>query len=383
MQIAWNEIVNYPYQSMVEENLIFFEAGGTSGSPLAIHDNYIQGSYSYNPAVDGSGTSGGIVTDGSQADTVQTATSFLTIHDNQIVGTVNVGLELSAGHDNSAYNNRVISAGLLADGTHIAAQNVGAAIYDVYGNIANGSMYNNDMYSNTVGWMCWAARCAWDGYRNDTYFPDNGGDYATNPSISANPITLAMEASEYASFVGKVSASGKGVGPQVSSGSDGGGSGNGGGSGGGISTTAWYSVTNTNSGLCVDTRNAGTGYGTAVLQDTCAGSQASQQWQFQPTDSGYYQVVNRNALNGGKAMVWDVTGGVWATANQVPVQLWDALGGTNQQWMPVSLGNGAYKFIARHSSRCLDVPGASSGFVQLQQYDCNGTGAQSYTLTAK
>jgi Ricin-type beta-trefoil lectin domain-like len=48
--------------------------------------------------------------------------------------------------------------------------------------------------------------------------------------------------------------------------------------------------------------------------------------------------------------------------------------------MPIWLGNGAYKFIARNSSKCLDVPSSSTGFVQLQQYACNGTGAQSFTL---
>jgi Ricin-type beta-trefoil lectin domain-like len=52
--------------------------------------------------------------------------------------------------------------------------------------------------------------------------------------------------------------------------------------------------------------------------------------------------------------------------------------------MPVSVGNGAYEFIARNSSKCLDVPGASTAvLLGLQQYDCNGTGAQSYTLQQK
>jgi glucosylceramidase len=95
--------------------------------------------------------------------------------------------------------------------------------------------------------------------------------------------------------------------------------------------------------------------------------------------------VNRNALtNTGHNQVWDVNGGPWATANQTIVQLWNYVGGTNQQWMPVSLGNGLYKFVARNSSKCLDVPDASSAVLtQLQQYDCNGTGAQSYTLQQK
>jgi glucosylceramidase len=152
-----------------------------------------------------------------------------------------------------------------------------------------------------------------------------------------------------------------------------------------ISTAAWYYIVNTNSSLCVDALNWGYVDATVVQQYTCGAAQTNQEWQFQTTDSGYYQVVNRNGLiRTGQNLVLEVAGGPWATANQVPVELWSYGGGTNQQWMPVSLGNGAYKFIARNSSKCLDVPSASSAVLTpLQQFDCNGTGAQSYTLQQK
>jgi hypothetical protein len=380
IQIAWNEIVNYPYQSLVNENINMYDAGGTSSSPAVIHDNYIQGAYAYNPPVDAY-NGGGYTTDGSGSDTVATASSFNNVYNNQIVGTVNMGIEFAAGHDNVAYNNEVISSGLLSDGTMIFAQNVGLSLYDVYGNIQNGSMYNNNMYGNTVGWMCWAARCASDGYRNDEYFPINSGYYATNQSIAANPITLQAENAEYPAWLAKISGNAMVVGPVVASLSSNAVSG----SGSTISPNAWYNVVNTNSTLCVDAFSWSSSNGTVVLQYTCGGAQTNQEWQFQATDSGYYQVVNRNALNNtGLNQVWDVNGGPWATANQVMVQLWNYVGGTNQQWMPVSLGNGVYKFVARNSSKCLDVPDASSVVLtQLQQYDCNGTAAQSYALQQK
>jgi Ricin-type beta-trefoil lectin domain/Bacterial Ig-like domain (group 2) len=397
--IAWNEIINYPYQSLVNENFSMYDAGGTSSSPALTHDNYIQGAYPYNPVSD-TYNGGGITTDGSGSDTVQSAAAFNNFYNNQVVGTVGMGIEIGSGHDNAAYNNRVVSSGLLPDGTHIPAQNVGLSLYDVYGNIQNGSMYNNYMYDNTSGWMCWALRCAWDGFRNDAYFPQNNGDYATNPSITANPITLQMEAAEYTTWQTKLSTNGVVVGPVVSSGSSSSGTTSGGGtsSGGGtttggsgtgststISTTAWYNVVNSNSSLCVDATGWGTANGTLAQQYTCGAAQTNQEWQFQPTDSGYYRVVNRNAYNATAAnVVWDVTGGPWATADKTPIQLWSYAGNTNQQWMPVALGNGAYKFVARNSSKCLDVPGAAvTVSIPLQQYDCNGTGAQSYTLQPK
>jgi hypothetical protein len=382
IQIAWNEIVNYPYQSLVNENINFYDSGGTADSPAVVHDNYIQGAYAYDPAIDNY-NGGGFTTDGSGTDTVQTASSYNSVYNNQVVGTVNMGIEFGAGHDNVAYNNTVISSGLLSDGTKIPAQNVGLTVYDAYGNVANGSMYNNEMHNNTVGWMCWAPQCDWDGYRNDKYFPLDNSDYSTNQSISANPITLQAEDSEYAAWLAKLSASGMVVGPVRNSNPAGGSTVA---SSSGIVTTAWYDIVNTNSALCVDASSSGFSNGAVLQQYTCgAAAAANHEWQFQPTDSGYYQVVNRNTLNvTGNQLVWDVTGGPSATANQVSVSLWIYTGGTNQQWMPVLLGNGAYKFVARSSSKCLDVPEASSAvLIGLQQYDCNGTGAQSYTLRQK
>lgn len=387
IKIAWNEIVNYPSQSLVNENVSMFQSGGTSSSPAQIHDNYVQGAYAYNPAVD-SYNGGGFITDGSTGDTAQNASAFNNIYNNQVVGTVNQGIEIGAGHDNAAYNNRIVSAGLLPNGTKIPAQNVGIMLYDIYGNIPKGSMYNNNVYNNTVGWMCW--RCTWDGYRNDEWFPLNNSYYSTNQSIPANPITLAMESTEYQTWLAKIGSEGTVVGPEASSNvSSGSGSESGSGSGSGsgsassstISTTAWYTIVNTNSSLCLGSASGSTTAGAALQQNTCGTSQ-SQQWQLQPSaDSGYYQVVNRSASTASNMLVWDVTGGAWQTADGATIQLYTSKVETNEEWMPVSVGNGAYKFVVKNSGKCLDVPGASSAVqLQMQQYTCNGTGAQSFTL---
>jgi hypothetical protein len=112
-----------------------------------------------------------------------------------------------------------------------------------------------------------------------------------------------------------------------------------------------------------------------VQQWACGNQQSNQEWQFQATDSGFFKVVSRGA----PAEVWDVTN--VGTTNNSLIQLWQFGGGTNQQWQPVSLGNGMFKFVGRGSGRCLDVPGASTANgVRLQIFDCNGTGAQAWTL---
>jgi len=141
-----------------------------------------------------------------------------------------------------------------------------------------------------------------------------------------------------------------------------------------ISSTAWYSVVNQTSGKCVDARSSGTANGTAVQMYTCNNTFA-QHWQFQPTSSGYYRVNNRNNI----AQVWDVNG--VSLSDNALIHLWTYGGGNNQQWLPQSLGGGFWRFVSRHSGKCLDVPGNNTAnSVQLVQYTCNNSGAQAFSL---
>jgi glucosylceramidase len=149
--------------------------------------------------------------------------------------------------------------------------------------------------------------------------------------------------------------------------------------GSGISSSTWYGVVNTNSGDCADAANWGTANGTALQQWACGSGQANQEWQFQPTSNGYYQVVNRNA----PSLAWDVTGGSSATGNGALIQLWSATGGTNQQWLPTLQSDGSYTFTARNSgNECLDVTNRSTANgTQLQQWACTaGDTAQTFRL---
>ncbi|TDO33540.1 ricin-type beta-trefoil lectin protein [Kribbella sp. VKM Ac-2527] len=142
-----------------------------------------------------------------------------------------------------------------------------------------------------------------------------------------------------------------------------------------ISPTGWNTVAAKHSGKCVDARAAATPNGTAVQQYACNNSTA-QQWQFQPTSDGYVRINARNNA----AQVLDVTG--VSTADSAPIQLWAYGNGLNQQWQPVEEADGAYHLVNRNSGKCLDVPSASTAdSVQLQQYTCNGTAAQSFRIT--
>ncbi|KIF66572.1 hypothetical protein HY68_31860 [Streptomyces sp. AcH 505] len=163
-------------------------------------------------------------------------------------------------------------------------------------------------------------------------------------------------------------------------GTTGGGGGTGDGGGSVIDASKWYSIANTNSHKCVDAANGGTANGTALQQWTCVAGSTNQQWQFQPTDSGYYKVVSRNAATA----AWDITGGPGATGNGVKVQLWGYGGGTNEQFKPVQHSDGSYSFTPRNNTaQCLDITDVSTADgARLQQWTCSNGPAQSFTLSA-
>jgi Chitobiase/beta-hexosaminidase C-terminal domain len=204
VEVGWNEVVDNPTHSLVSDVISVYRSSGTANGPLEVHDTYIQGAYAYKPAQDAY-QGGGIKTDGAADDTAENASAFTYVHDNQVVGTSSYGIAFRAGHDNVAANNRVISNGLLGDGTKIAAQRVGLRAA-----ATSSSVYNNTMHDNLVGWACWTAACGQQGYRRDQYLPASPGDYATN---SKAPITLDMEEAEYQLWLSKTASAGIHVGP--------------------------------------------------------------------------------------------------------------------------------------------------------------------------
>ena len=147
----------------------------------------------------------------------------------------------------------------------------------------------------------------------------------------------------------------------------------------GINTSSWYEVVNEGSGLCASAAGGSTANGTAVEQLACTGA-TSQLWQFVPTSvSGYYEVLNENAQSEGES--WNITGGVGATAPGDTLQTWNygGTGNTNALFAGALQYSGYYTFTADNSGLCIDAPSTSSG-AQLEQYTCNGTPAQAFSL---
>ncbi|MGY2133618.1 glycosyl hydrolase [Hymenobacter sp. HD11105] len=112
VEIAWNEIINEPNNSRVEDNISMFYSSGTSASPIRIYHNYIQGSYPI-PATEQNYSGGGIMVSetGDIKDLNEnTVGAFVEVYENQVVGTNHYGIAFTGGHDCKVYNNKIISS---------------------------------------------------------------------------------------------------------------------------------------------------------------------------------------------------------------------------------------------------------------------------------
>ena len=162
VEIAWNQVVNLPGESRVEDNISIYDSSGTAASPILIHDNLIDGAYTIAPwqgdtsdstyTYDWSFSGGGIMLGDGVASSPSGDPAYVKAYNNTVISTTNYGIARSAGHDLEAYNNTVISAGVLPDGRVIQNQNVGIYVWDSYG-AGSSRFYNDTAHDNVVGWV--------------------------------------------------------------------------------------------------------------------------------------------------------------------------------------------------------------------------------------
>ena len=213
IDIGWNNIINDPGVSYVNDVINLFDTSGTAASPVNVHDNYIQGLYALDPAtVWDSGS--GITTDGDPILSEEPA--YIDIHNNTLVSTGSAGIGVPDGHNILVYDNYLVCSGYLPDGTEFFASGTGIYINDLNG--GNSSIfYDNGAYDNVVGWI------------QPPYSQQNGSDQArpsdyslpdADPALTygnvdlAGPINIATETAAQAAWAAEVSADDITVGPE-------------------------------------------------------------------------------------------------------------------------------------------------------------------------
>jgi hypothetical protein len=177
IEIAWNHVINHPQSSRVEDNISIYNSSGTAASPITLHDNCIRGAYNCDPGAnsfsdqtfdyDNSYSGGGIMLGDGSAKRPADRPGYVLACDNVVIATGNYGIAIAAGHDISFQRNLIVSSGLLKSGKAVAAQNVGAYIWNSSASnrklpatfLANGGR------GNRIGWRNKDAR-------NDSWTPD-------------------------------------------------------------------------------------------------------------------------------------------------------------------------------------------------------------------
>jgi hypothetical protein len=132
-RIEWNEVINEPGKSRVEDVISPFQSGGRPGRPILIRNNYLQGGYHGDVAAQvdytGQGVNLGDCPDGDPD------CAYVEAQGNVVVSYANGGVGILGGHHMRAFNNRVVSAQRAPNGVVIG------------GNFRTGYLYWN-FYDN-------------------------------------------------------------------------------------------------------------------------------------------------------------------------------------------------------------------------------------------
>jgi hypothetical protein len=140
-----------------------------------------------------------------------------------------------------------------------------------------------------------------------------------------------------------------------------------------VSTSAWYTIINRNSGKAIDVCGASTADGACVQQYSSWGG-TNQQFQFVDSGGGYYRIQARHS---GKVLD-DYN---YSTANGAAVKQWTDGNSVNQQWSLADSSGGYVRFINHNSGKALEVQNASTADGgAIDQYTDNNTTNQQWQL---
>lgn len=123
--------------------------------------------------------------------------------------------------------------------------------------------------------------------------------------------------------------------------------------------------------------------GVRIAQEPCANNSQDpnylpQQWHkvSKGTSNGhtYYYMINQSS---GECM--DVTNA--NTADYAPIQQYYCNGGGSEMWITYKYDFGTFQYTNLRTSKCLDIPGATTSPTYIQQYHCTSSNtAQAFNV---
>lgn len=201
IEIAWNEVINEPGESAVEDNISVYESSGTAASPIRIHNNYIFGAYAADPLKAQNYSGGGILLGDGDKESMDTAGGYVEVYNNQVINTSNHGVAIAGGHHHRVFGNRVLSSGLLPNGVVDPNANVGVYVWNIKtrtGKVA-ATFVNNSVQKNIVGWKRFGP--AGKEYYNNLWTPscsEATGNICKDNQDWPAPVTQEAERQEFA-----------------------------------------------------------------------------------------------------------------------------------------------------------------------------------------
>lgn len=143
----------------------------------------------------------------------------------------------------------------------------------------------------------------------------------------------------------------------------------------GIEQGTKYYIVNRNSGLVAGVDNFNTRNEANLSQQTKnTNIKTNQQWIPVSLGDGYYKFKSVNSGN-----VIDVY--AMKSDNNTNIQMYEDKNSPNQIWKLVSVGNGYFKFLAKHCNKAMEVGGGrKNALANINLYEDNGTPAQNWKL---
>jgi hypothetical protein len=165
IDISWNQVINTPGNSAVEDVISIYKSSGVPYSAIRIHDNGIRGAYPVDPQAAGYSGGGIMLGDGAETDPAN-GPAYVEAYGNTVLDTTNYGIAISGGHHCVLHDNRIVSSGVLRNGLAPASQNVGVYIWDANKKeFPHANFHDNGGRGNVIGWIH-------DEGRNDWWTPD-------------------------------------------------------------------------------------------------------------------------------------------------------------------------------------------------------------------
>jgi hypothetical protein len=143
-RIEWNEAINLPGQSQIEDGISTYQSGGTEAEPIVIANNYVQGGYHGNPTVPFDYS--GVMINLGDCPTPRPTCAHVHAYRNVVVSFSNGGMSIVGGHHMRLYDNRAVSARNAPGGALIGGTwRTGFSYWNYYGSTywASNAMHGN------------------------------------------------------------------------------------------------------------------------------------------------------------------------------------------------------------------------------------------------